>query len=90
MNPFLRDSVARVTRDPVRKLGWDDRLLGSMRLALQAGVQPRILAQAAAIALRIACEENNWASREYGLEQIWQHESVEEMDELRTLILTHS
>ncbi len=50
-NPFLRDTVTRVARDPERKLGWDDRLVGAMRLALQAGVQPRRLALGAAAAL---------------------------------------
>ena len=33
VNPYLRDPVDRVTRDPVRKLGWEDRLIGSMKLA---------------------------------------------------------
>jgi mannitol-1-phosphate 5-dehydrogenase len=40
-NPYLGDTVERVARDPQRKLGWDDRLLGTMRLALQQGVTPR-------------------------------------------------
>jgi mannitol-1-phosphate 5-dehydrogenase len=39
-NPYLCDPVARVIRDPQRKLAWDDRLIGAMRLALQAGVIP--------------------------------------------------
>jgi mannitol-1-phosphate 5-dehydrogenase len=34
VNPYLRDDVARVTRDPRRKLAWGDRLLGTMQLAL--------------------------------------------------------
>jgi mannitol-1-phosphate 5-dehydrogenase len=32
INPFLSDAIARVGRDPQRKLAWDDRLIGSMRL----------------------------------------------------------
>lgn len=51
-NPHLNDPVARVIRDPLRKLGWDDRLVGAMRLALQAGVEPVCLAEAARLALR--------------------------------------
>ena len=39
-NPFLCDTVERVGRDPQRKLGWDDRLIGTMRVALGQGVQP--------------------------------------------------
>lgn len=37
-NPFLRDTVERVGRDPQRKLGWDDRLIGTMRLARRQGI----------------------------------------------------
>jgi mannitol-1-phosphate 5-dehydrogenase len=50
-NPYLRDSVARVSRDPARKLGWDDRLIGTMRLALDEGVVPSRYALGAATAL---------------------------------------
>ncbi len=39
-NPFLHDTTERVGRDPVRKLGWDDRLIGTLRLAMQQGVKP--------------------------------------------------
>jgi mannitol-1-phosphate 5-dehydrogenase len=40
MNPFLRDTVERVGRDPKRKLGWDDRLIGAMRLILGEHIVP--------------------------------------------------
>jgi mannitol-1-phosphate 5-dehydrogenase len=50
-NPFLLDSAARVGRDPARKLGWDDRLVGTMRLALGQGIMPRRYAIGAAAAL---------------------------------------
>jgi len=51
-NPFLADAVARATRDPARKLGYEDRIIGPMRLALSAGKEPRNLAVAAAAAVR--------------------------------------
>jgi mannitol-1-phosphate/altronate dehydrogenase len=47
-NPNLHDLVERVGRDHVRKLGYNDRLYGTMRLALEAGVQPKSLAMGAA------------------------------------------
>lgn len=47
-NPHLNDLIARVGRDQARKLGWDDRLFGTMRLALGQGVQPTNLALGAA------------------------------------------
>lgn len=50
-NPHLHDLVDRVCRDPVRKLGWGDRLVGAMRLARHAGVEPTHLAPGAAAAL---------------------------------------
>lgn len=51
-NPFLRDSVERVIRDPHRKLGWDDRLVGAMRLCLAAGIQPTRLARGVRAAVK--------------------------------------
>ncbi len=51
MNPFLNDTIDRVGRDAPRKLGRNDRLIGTMRLALEQGVTPRRFALAAAVAL---------------------------------------
>ena len=50
-NPFLHDTVERVGRDPQRKLGWDDRLIGTMRVALRLGVSPLRYAFGAAAGL---------------------------------------
>lgn len=52
-NPFLQDSVERVGRDPQRKLGWDDRLIGTMRACLRFSVIPHRYALATAAALAI-------------------------------------
>ncbi len=51
VNPYMRDSIARVGRDPARKLAWDDRLTGAMRLAITGGVRPYRYATGAAAAL---------------------------------------
>jgi len=51
VRPTLNDLIARVTRDQVRKLGYDDRFYGTMRLALSAGIRPTHLAQGAAAAV---------------------------------------
>lgn len=57
-NPCLMDGVERVTRDTRRKLGWDDRLIGTIRLALGQGIRPDHFARGAAAALRhLAAEE---------------------------------
>ena len=51
MNPFLMDTIERVTRDTQRKLGWNDRLIGTIRLALAHGIKPHRYAFGAAAAL---------------------------------------
>jgi len=51
-NPYLNDEVDRICRDPKRKLAYGDRLIGTMREALQQDVCPRLMARGAAAALR--------------------------------------
>ncbi len=46
INPYLRDEVKRICRDPVRKLEYNDRLFGTIREALLQNVYPKILAKA--------------------------------------------
>lgn len=50
INPFLTDRVDRVCRDLERKLSWDDRVIGTMRLVLNQGIQPAVFAEGAALA----------------------------------------
>jgi len=58
-NPWLHDRVARIIRDPLRKLGWSDRFFGTMRLALEQGIVPRLMALGAAAALACVQEQEN-------------------------------
>jgi len=60
-NPFLSDTIERAGRDPVRKLGIDDRIFGTMTLAIQQGIEPVNMAMAAmaAIAALIKNAEQN-------------------------------
>jgi mannitol-1-phosphate 5-dehydrogenase len=51
VNPNLRDTVERVGRDVERKLGWNDRLIGVIRLAVSQGLTPTGYAFGAAAAL---------------------------------------
>lgn len=51
-NRALGDQIARVARDPVRKLGPRDRLIGAAVMCLEQGVMPEHLAFAAAAAIR--------------------------------------
>jgi mannitol-1-phosphate 5-dehydrogenase len=68
LNPHLGDLVERITRDPERKLGWDDRLVGAMRLALAQGIEPRRFALGAAAAVAGLAEGSE---SEEVLEGIW-------------------
>lgn len=51
VNPWLADTVERVGRDVIRKLHWDDRLIGTLRLGIVEGVTPRRYALGTAAAL---------------------------------------
>ena len=53
VNPYLADTVERAARDPRRKLGWDDRLIGLIRLALAEGVDTPRYAMGVAAGLEI-------------------------------------
>ncbi|MEK7706597.1 MAG: hypothetical protein AAB380_01195 [Verrucomicrobiota bacterium] len=90
VNPWLRDSVERETRDPRRKLGWDDRLGGTMRLALAAGIQPSRLAVGAAAALERLQSEEPTRTKGGLLDDIWANAnaSPDEKHKVRSLILT--
>lgn len=53
VNPFLADTIDRAARDPRRKLGWDDRLIGLIRLGLAEGVRTPRYAMGVAAGLEI-------------------------------------
>jgi len=66
-NPYLRDRTERVIRDTPRKLAWDDRLIGTMRLALDAGVTPWRFALGAAAALETLASPKSTADTLHAL-----------------------
>jgi mannitol-1-phosphate 5-dehydrogenase len=73
-NPWLSDKVERVGRDVQRKLGWDDRLVGVLRLCLAEGVIPRRFALGAAAALAVhnpAVLINLTENAETSLRMLW-------------------
>lgn len=71
MNPHLKDRVDRVIRDPARKLGWDDRLVGTMRVAMDASVIPQRFARGAAAALELLAAEQPEQSPSDILDALW-------------------
>jgi mannitol-1-phosphate 5-dehydrogenase len=89
LNPHLRDAVERVTRDPRRKLGWQDRLVGTMRLALAHGIAPRGYALGAAAALRALQAEAPGKDAAALLDEVWAEAvpPAAERQKVRDLIL---
>ena len=89
VNPFLYDNVARVGRDPQRKLGWDDRLVGTLRVCIGQGVKPSRYAFGAAAALAVM-DRNTLESNvplATWLEPLWQAASLDKHEEGKVLRL---
>lgn len=55
-NAALMDTIARVGRDPIRKMQSDDRLIGPAKLAYRYGIDPSNLIAGSAAALTFAPE----------------------------------
>lgn len=75
-NAALDDSVLRVGRDPQRKLGATDRLIGAATLAAEAGVRPQRLVLATAAAL---CFEHAGDASSTGLQVELRRRGVHEV-----------
>ncbi len=84
VNPFLTDSVERVCRDFERKLGWDDRIIGTMRVVVSQGFNPTELSKGASFAAKRLFGPDICEVRK-GFEKLWptpwtgKHENVLEM-----------
>ena len=87
VNPHLNDLISRVTRDARRKLAYDDRLFGTMRLALAQGIEPIQMAKGAAAAL--ICLRAGAAQTREGvgatLREVWGEQADELTDHLIAL-----
>ncbi len=69
-NPFLTDRVDRICRDLERKLGWDDRVIGTLRLCLSQQIEAPILMEGARKAVQQRFGEELQKNRA-GLETLW-------------------
>ncbi len=87
VNPFLTDSVERVCRDLERKLGWDDRIIGTMRLVLSQGFKPIELSHGAAIAANKLFGSDTCEIRK-GFEKLWPTPWTEEHEKILYMILS--
>ena len=66
-NPWLKDEVGRVGRQPLRKLGADDRLIKPLRGAIEYGTSYRNLVVGVAAALYFRNDEDDQAEKLKGL-----------------------
>lgn len=92
-NPYLLDEVTRVARDPIRKLGPDDRLIRPARFALAENRFPAYLTSGIAATLHYAHPHDTEAQKlraaicEYGpAEVLRQISGVEKDSELAQLV----
>jgi mannitol-1-phosphate 5-dehydrogenase len=60
-NKGIVDFITRNARDPIRKLGPEDRLIGPSRIALKYGIKPEGLATAIAAAIYYENDKDNSA-----------------------------
>ena len=69
-NPFLQDAISRITRDLPRKLSWDDRVIGTIRVVMSQGIDALILKEGAllAVAEEFGADENK---AKCGLRSLW-------------------
>lgn len=83
-NPFLNDQTDRICRDIERKLGWNDRVIGTIRLAYSQGIIPASFVEIARIAFTIVFGNNLNGCRS-SLRELWRKENATEA-EIETLL----
>ena len=62
-NPMIMDTACRVARDPIRKLGPNDRLIGSAKLCMENGIFPEYIAYICGAAFNYDCQEDEIAQK---------------------------
>ena len=83
-DPAIIDVVTRIARDPIRKLGPEDRFVGPIRIALSIGLEPKSIAMGCAAALYYENPEDEVANelvklrREKGVDYIL--ENISKLD----------
>ena len=78
-NPYLGDTIARVTRDVVRKLEMDGRIFGTIQLALEHGIEPKNMALGAIAGIAVLLQK----AEEYNLPDDLRCGDRRQLDELR-------
>lgn len=98
-NPYLSDTIARAARDPKRKLAYNDRIFGTMDLALMHGIEPINMAKGALAGIEALLKEQHAPQpadiTEYPDDQIdkilrstWGQETGDNADKIIALVQT--
>lgn len=69
-NPFLMDAIERISRDLSRKLSWNDRIIGTIRLVLGQGIKADRLLTGAVLAGKALFGEDISVLKP-GLKELW-------------------
>jgi len=78
-NPYLGDTIARVTRDVVRKLEMDGRIFGTMQLAMAYGIEPKNMALGAMAGIIVLLNKVN----QYDLPKDLHYRDWRELDSIK-------
>jgi mannitol-1-phosphate/altronate dehydrogenase len=78
-NPYLGDTISRVTRDVVRKLEMDGRIFGTMQLALEYGIEPKNMALGAMAGIVVLLQK----AEEYNLPNDLRYSDRRQLEEFR-------
>jgi len=78
-NPYLGDTIARVTRDVLRKLEMDGRIFGTIQLAMESGIEPKNMALGAIAGIAVLLKK----AEEYNLPDDLPCNDRRQLDEFR-------
>jgi hypothetical protein len=88
-NPFLTDAIDRVTRDLPRKMAWNDRVVGTMRLVLSQGGNAENISKGAVWGAQELFGDNEPEIRK-GFQELWPSPWTDEHENLLKLITGQS
>jgi mannitol-1-phosphate/altronate dehydrogenase len=87
-NPLLHDPIARVAKDPLRKLSADDRLVQALKLVHNTGLDPYPLLLCINAALEGAASGHVGLNEERA-DPLWRRQILETVSGLRDDQLIH-
>ncbi len=87
VNPYLDDSIERTARDPQRKLSANDRIFGTMQLALDQDIEPVNMAIGAAAGINFLANTDGKSTEREGLKSVLEDILNQSESEFRSVII---